>query len=361
MSHRSTFLAGIHCFRKTVALPVAAREEAGGLFQVAASPSRKDARSGSFLKDPVMPSFQAFLLCLAMLASMTSASLAATYRVSGAVTRSFSGFGTTLDSYDLSGSEISAPRGTAQYIGETDTPVVRGLGTSSASAFGLQASATASMRKDFAFGSTSRYNFAAGAFASGIWSDFIVTGPASPANILISVNLNIDGTTLAGTTVTPSGQSQASSSVQFNVRGNNQLSGGSFTQSVSNGNAPSFIGTGLLAGFDGNMDVTSALFSVPVNTPFSIELQLSVASNLSANFSEIFSLDANTNFFNTLTFAPIGPVFNLPSGYTINSAEAGIIDNTYVIPEPSSLILVGVGVGLISIRRIRSYASNRNA
>lgn len=318
-------------------------------------PSRIDAQSRSFLKDPIMPSWKAHVLCLAVLtSSMTSATQAAIYRVSGSVTESFSGSGATLDSYDLSGSEISTPRGIAQYIGETDTPVVRGLGTSGASAFGLRASATASMRKEFVLGSSSRYNFGAGAFASGIWSDFVVTGPASPANILISVNLNIEGGTFAGTTVTPSGQSQASSSVQLNVRGNNQLSGGSFTQIVSNGNAPSFTGTGLLTGFDGYMDVTSALFSVPVNTPFSIELQLSVSSNLSANFSEIFSLDANTNFFNTLTFAPIGPVFNLPSGYTINSAQAGIIDNTYVVPEPTSLLLTSLAFSALVLTGIRA-------
>lgn len=207
------------------------------------------------------------------------------------------------------------------------------------------------MVKDFEFGSTARYNFGVGAFASGIWSDFIVTGPASPANIPISVNLNIEGSTLAIATTSPSGQSQASSSVQFNIRGNGQLFGGTYGQTFTNGGPATFSATGLLVGFDGNLDVTSPVFNVPVNTPFTIELQLSVASNLSAQFSEIFTVNANTNFLNTLTFAQAGPVFNLPSGYTINSVDAGIVDNV-AIPETSAFLLAGAGIGLISIRQL---------
>jgi hypothetical protein len=297
--------------------------------------------------------------CFTLLTLWTGSSTeAAVYRASGTVTESFAGFGSTLDSYDLPGSDISFPKGTAQYIGETDTPAVRGIGTSSASPFGLRASALASMNKDFSFGSTARYSFGVSAFASGIWSDFIITGPASPANIPISVNLNIEGSTLALASTSPSGQSQASSGVQFNVRGNNQLSGGSFFQTFRNGLQQPNSATGLLIGFDGDTDITSALFNVPINTPFSIELQLSVSSDLSANFSEIFSVQANTNFFNTLTFATVGPVFNLPSGYTINSVSAGIVDNTYAIPESSTLLLSSLGLATFLLRGVRNRRLN---
>lgn len=299
------------------------------------------------------------LICFLSLSVMPIATTnAAVYRVSGSVTESFAGFGSTLDSFDNSGSEISTPFGTAQYVGNDDTPRVNGLGTASANAFGLRAGATALMVKDFEFGSTSRYNFGVGAFASGIWSDFIVTGPASPVSIPISVNLNIEGSTLALATTSPSGQSQAISSVQFNIRGNNQLFGGSYSRTATNGIVSSPVGTGLLSGFDGNTDITSPSFSVPVNTPFTIELQLSVSSNLSANFSEIFTLNANTNFLNTVTFAPNGPVFNLPAGYTINSVDAGIVDNLYVIPEASSLVFTSLGFVMFASVAARMRAAN---
>ncbi len=302
----------------------------------------------------------AFVLCFSMAFVVgTSPLSAAVYRASGNVTESFAGFGSTLDSFDSLGSQISPAGGTAQYVGETDTPRVNGIGIASADAFGLRAGATALMVKDFAFGSTSRYSFGVGTFASGTWSDFIVTGPASPAFIPISVNLNIEGTTLAIATTSPSGQSQASSSVQFNVRGNGQLFGGSYTQTFTNGGPSTFSATGLLAGFDGNMDVTSPVFNVPVNTPFTIELQLSVSSSLSANFSETFTVNANTNFLNTLTFAQAGPVFNLPGGYSINSADAGIVDNV-AIPEASAFLLTGVGIGLVCIRQLRRRRARVN-
>ena len=59
---------------------------------------------------------------------------------------------------------------------------------------------------------------------------------------------------------------------------------------------------------------------------------------------------ANTDFGSTLTFATTGDVFNLPSGYTANSAQAGIVDNHF-IPEPSATL---GALGLVMIPLLRS-------
>jgi hypothetical protein len=54
-----------------------------------------------------------------------------------------------------------------------------------------------------------------------------------------------------------------------------------------------------------------------------------------------------TDFGDPLSFAPSGPVFNLPPGWTANSISSNIVDNRFVglstVPEPSALILFGIG------------------
>ena len=44
-------------------------------------------------------------------------------------------------------------------------------------------------------------------------------------------------------------------------------------------------------------------------------------------------LDGLSDFSHTLTFNSSGPVFNLPGGYTIDSPQAGITNNTLVTKE----------------------------
>ena len=46
---------------------------------------------------------------------------------------------------------------------------------------------------------------------------------------------------------------------------------------------------------------------------------------------------ANTDFIHTLKFPTDRPVFDLPPGYTINSAQARIVNNFYSPPCPSDL------------------------
>lgn len=72
--------------------------------------------------------------------------------------------------------------------------------------------------------------------------------------------------------------------------------------------------------------VTSLSATVPVGTPFKLEILLEW-------FSIVSSRDAGkavVDFDLDLSFPPTGDVFNLPAGFTINSVAGGIEDNQYV-------------------------------
>ena len=82
--------------------------------------------------------------------------------------------------------------------------------------------------------------------------------------------------------------------------------------------------------------ITTPPFNVQVGVPFEVELELD--TNASAT----------------------GPVFTLPVGYTANSPEAGIIDNSFVVPEPSAegMLACGFGALLLADRTRRRPASS---
>ncbi len=63
-----------------------------------------------------------------------------------------------------------------------------------------------------------------------------------------------------------------------------------------------------------------------------------------------------------VTFHTDGPVFNLPPGVTADSPQGGIVDNRYigpasppsgVVPEPTSLLLIVLGLGAAGCRKRR--------
>lgn len=67
------------------------------------------------------------------------------------------------------------------------------------------------------------------------------------------------------------------------------------------------------------------------------------------------------DFSRTLGFPTSGPVFNLPAGFTVNSAEGVIVNNQFVsvptVPEPGTLLLLGTGL-LTLASRFRSRKSS---
>jgi hypothetical protein len=97
-------------------------------------------------------------------------------------------------------------------------------------------------------------------------------------------------------------------------------------------------------------NITTPDFYVPVNTPVTVGMGIEVFNSQGSR--EGFGV-LSSDFEHTLTFAPDRPVFNLPAGYTANSAAAGIVDNQYVIPEPSSAMLCATALlAVAGYRRI---------
>jgi hypothetical protein len=271
------------------------------------------------------------------------------YTVSGRIDRQVGSSFSALDEYGFT--SIGPPiEGGAFHNGDNDFPPTLGVGSSRSSIFGLGADAYARAISVSSFGSNFDYVFATLTFASGIWSDFVVTGPAGPSTVPISVNAFLEGSNTTRLSSSPSQFAQADSSVSMQILGGGQIFGGDFTQTNKQSTGVTQSASGLLANFDGSSVVTTPVFNVPVNTPFSIEFRLSVDALVQSRFGEIFFMESSSNFSNTLTFATNGPVFNLPSGYTINSVDAGIVNNAYVaIPEPSTLWLSALGVGVILV------------
>lgn len=87
-------------------------------------------------------------------------------------------------------------------------------------------------------------------------------------------------------------------------------------------------------------NITTPDFYAPVNTPVAVGMSIEVYNSQGSR--EGFGV-LSSDFEHTLTFAPDRPVFDLPAGYTANSAAAGIVDNQFVIPEPTSLALLVAG------------------
>src|SRR5262249_9153108 len=203
------------------------------------------------------------------------------------------------------------------------------------------------------------YSAQSGAHAT--FTDMVITPPPGATGpVLTSFNLHIDGSLSVASFFTPSLSSDAQSQVQVALYGpgagvgpGTNVGGAFLALRGDHGTPATGSGGGALASLanaasiasNGNvafsMDFSSGTFLAPLGVPFSVGLDLETSTSLSNDVIESFITSANADFGGTLTFATDGPVFNLPPGFTVNSAAAHIIDNTFSpsVPEPLTIAL----------------------
>ncbi|NNE43590.1 MAG: hypothetical protein HKN12_05240 [Gemmatimonadetes bacterium] len=147
--------------------------------------------------------------------------------------------------------------------------------------------------------------------------DVVITGPGS--TVATSFSVQVDGS--HSVTVTSGGLVTHSADVQVT----------NLTTSVH-----TFVGSVT------DVVVTSPAVTQPVGVPFSVSIKLDVEDTAMA-FGGLPASTAQYNSSYSATF-PVGtPVFDLPAGFTVNSASGNIVNNFYQSPA--------VGVEVLSDAR----------
>ncbi|MBZ5609464.1 MAG: PEP-CTERM sorting domain-containing protein [Acidobacteriia bacterium] len=213
--------------------------------------------------------------------------------------------------------------------------------------------------------------------------DVIFSGPTD--SITTALNLALAGSMSA--TASASGNFQygaeGAATVSFSgyLTDNDQFYfgfGGSMANDQWNGNFVSgtscFSRSGLLGDIAGcgspveSVGTTAGTdqFDVPVGVPLTLQITLDTNAGVAGYVNGTGSANATggANFADTVSFPFSGFVFDLPSGYTVNSAEGLIVnnqflgvENTSAVPEPASLpllICALAGIGLLRFRKRRS-------
>jgi len=186
-----------------------------------------------------------------------------------------------------------------------------------------------------------------------------VSGPVG-ATVSTSLNMELTGGFLFGSAA-DAGSTAAVAEVQSAiwVYINGALVGsGSRFERADTRFAPFLSTTGMLVAWgSANPLVITPAFDVQSGVPFEVQMRLSTSAQtvISSAIGTGGSAEANTDFSHTFSFTTSGPVFNLPIGYSANSADAYIVNNQVgAVPEPSTLIL-GIagfaGLGLATLRK----------
>lgn len=201
--------------------------------------------------------------------------------------------------------------------------------------------------------------YSAHAFAMATYNDFRIDGPVGAPPVQTLLNFHLSGQRdLAWYHARFGSWPRASASVGFGVQidgASGSGDGGTSVVSNTNGQKNAPFETGLLVGFDGDMDIRTRLFTLPVNTFIPITLTLDAVSSVQVDFADSFETSANADFGSTLRFATDRPVFDLPPGYTVNSTDAGIMNNVFMlaVPEPPAAGLLALGLACVGRFRRR--------
>lgn len=200
---------------------------------------------------------------------------------------------------------------------------------SSAGPVYLKVSSYANFVKDYVGGGNYYDSLVCDAVAQYSFDDVVISGPAG--NVLISVNIHVSGSQILNASA--NGISNSNLTISF-YKNDSQMNGARHAYYISNGTLTNDH-TGFLTNFDGDDVVKSDPFPVPANTPFKLTVGISANASVSSFFPNSSNSTSTTDFSHTLTFATDRPVFQLPAGYTANSAQAGIINNTFSLPCPA--------------------------
>ena len=192
---------------------------------------------------------------------------------------------------------------------------------------------------------------------------------AAPATV--SINLNLDGTVAwsnAGSGAVRLSVSVYSTTYSLLAAGDyeayflngNHSAGGSYTYIPGMNASYQITGTEILSAYTGstwttpsspNVAITTASFAVPAN--FRLLMSIEVAAQAAGGGSAEF------NFLNSFSLAEDMPVFNFTGGAnTANSPGLNLVNNMYVVPEPSTyaMALAGIACGGFSMWRRRKQA-----
>lgn len=191
--------------------------------------------------------------------------------------------------------------------------------------------------------------------ASATFTDMLVTGPGS-GNISTRLRLHLGGTLDVGTSgsTVPDAIFASSAATVFIYVNGTPVASGDRVKESTNGTGVGGYATGVFSGLGDFGVVTTNLFSVPLNTPFSVRLDMTHQLRSRVSKMVAGSAGGSSDYYSSLSFVIDQPVFDLPPGYTANSVSGGILNNSYLgVPEPGCLAFTAVAAGLMTMFRRR--------
>ena len=223
---------------------------------------------------------------------------------------------------------------------------------------GLSLSVFGSASIQYSLSAPPGYIVSASADATAPPSGFsvVLSGPSGQST-LASLNLTFDGRAgIQGQAFTGSASVSIGTSL-IGPGGTAMDSGALFSDQSSSGT----FGTGLLSDWlqdgGGVLPVTVTTSSLLVDAGDTVTVGLSLSGHADCSSLPFSPYSSCGAFFDVpaFSFATTGPVFNLPAGWTANSVDGSIVNNMFIIPEPSAaLLLLGGLIGLAGWRRLNA-------